>query len=311
MDSFAKKNAATTRPVFTEAAARMGINPLVIEKDFWACWSLKRVFEMTDIPGHIFKGGTSLSKVYRVIGRFSEDIDISIDRTGLGFSEENDPANPELSGKKREKLCDALKKTCSSFIENEILPRFQHGCKEMLGEAVWAASMDGRDPDRLSILFNYPRSLSEYVLGAYLTPSVVLEFGCRGDQWPANNATVRSFVAEQFPGLLAEPDVSVRAMAGERTFWEKVTLIHAENHRPSSATPRERLSRHYSDIAALYNTALGVRATADTKLLQQVVEHKRIFFRSGWANYDTAKPARSNWCPIPNWKKNCVMITNK
>src|SRR5690348_15385947 len=115
MDSFAKS--PDRQAAITEAANRKGINPLLVEKDFWACWCLKRVFQMSDIPGHIFKGGTSLSKVYRLINRFSEDVDISIDRSGLGFSGDKDPANLDLSNKKREQLCSDLKKSCSEFIE--------------------------------------------------------------------------------------------------------------------------------------------------------------------------------------------------
>ncbi len=118
MDQFAKKLPVEREPFFTEAAARRGILSLIVEKDFWVTWCLKRVFEMKDIPGHIFKGGTSLSKVYGLINRFSEDIDISIDRFGLGFAGERDPAQAG-SRKKREKLTDDLKHTCANFIANE------------------------------------------------------------------------------------------------------------------------------------------------------------------------------------------------
>jgi hypothetical protein len=81
----------------------------------------------------------------------------------------------------------------------------------------------------------------------------------------------------------------VIALDAERTFWEKVTLIHAENHRPADRSSRERLSRHYSDVAQIFRSELGAKAVADTTLLDQVVEHKRIFFPLGWAHYDTAK----------------------
>lgn len=301
MDNFA--NSSDRLAAITEAANRKGINPLVVEKDFWACWCLKRVFQMDDIPGHIFKGGTSLSKVYGLINRFSEDVDISIDRSGLGFGGDKDPANLDLSNKKRDQLCSDLKQACSEFIEHAVLPRFQKACGELLGDSGWSASMDPRDRDRQSILFAFPRCLASYVDGAYLTPSVLLEFGCRGDQWPASDRTVRPFVAEELPDLFGEPDVSVRVLAAERTFWEKVTLIHAENHRPSSSPPRDRLSRHYSDIAAISRSEIGARAIDDLKMLVDVVAHKRIFFRSAWANYDGANPGTLALVPNQDLEK--------
>lgn len=303
MNEFALAPANERHTAFVETAARMGVNPLIVEKDFWVCWCLGRLFEMPDLPGHIFKGGTSLSKVYGVIHRFSEDIDISLNRAELGFGKENDPAAKDLSGKKRQTLRAQLAEACATFIEAEMLPRFQKACHSILGTNAWSAIMDERDPDRQSVLFQYPTSLPKYQTGAYLRPNVLFEFGCRGDQWPSTEATVKPFVATEFPTLIRNPQAKVIVLDAERTFWEKVTLIHAENHRPADRPSRERLSRHYSDVAQIFRSELGAKAVADIALLEQVVEHKRVFFPSGWAHYDTAKPGSMKLIPDTDAEK--------
>lgn len=303
MNEFALAPASERHLAFVETAARMGVSPLIVEKDFWVCWCLGRLFEMPGLPGHIFKGGTSLSKVYGLIHRFSEDIDISINRAELGFEKEHDPAAKDLSGKQRQKLREELAGACATFIETEMLPRFQGACHSILETEGWSAVMDERDLDRQSVLFQYPTSLPEYQTGAYMRPNVLLEFGCRGDQWPSKEATIRPFVATEFPALIRNPQAKVIVLDAERTFWEKVTLIHAENHRPEDRPSRERLSRHYSDVAEIFRSELGAKAVANTALLDQVVEHKRIFFPSGWAHYDTAKPGSMKLAPSAEAEK--------
>jgi hypothetical protein len=102
------------------------------------------------------------------------------------------------------------------------------------------------------------------------------------------------FVATEFPTLIRNPQAKVIVLDAERTFLGKVTLIHVENHRPADRPSRERLSRHYSDVARIFCSELGAKAVANITLLDQVVEHKRIFFPSGWTHYDTAKPGSMN-----------------
>ena len=92
MDEFIRQPSEERRVYFEQTAARMRLSPQIVEKDFWVCWTLKELFGLPDIGGTlIFKGGTSLSKIYRMIERFSEDIDVSLDRGSLGFGGESDP----------------------------------------------------------------------------------------------------------------------------------------------------------------------------------------------------------------------------
>ena len=122
MDQVARLSTAERNQLFQETASRRGVRIEIIEKDFWVCWTLKNLFDLPEIGEHfIFKGGTSLSKVFQVIERFSEDIDVSINRDYLGFDGEEDPENVEGSNKRKRQL-EALKEACQSKIGEELAP---------------------------------------------------------------------------------------------------------------------------------------------------------------------------------------------
>jgi hypothetical protein len=121
--------------------------------------------------------------------------------------------------------------------------------------------------------------------------------GIRSDHWPANTIGITPYAAERFPDFFARPITDVRVLAAERTFWEKVTLLHAEHHRPVSAPTKENLSRHYYDVAKLAESDVKQVAFGRLDLLKRVAEHKTLFFRSGWAHYETAKPGSMRLVP--------------
>ena len=293
------------RDVFNEAAAARGdIVPGVMEKDFWVCWTLKHVFDLGPAPAQlIFKGGTSLSKVYGVIERFSEDIDLSLSREDLGFVGELDPyAAP--SNKKRTELVKAIVERCREVIVAELLPKLHARFESILGPGdtatPWALSPD--DKDRQTIRFTYPAGIAAGGEGApnpYVRRVVLLELGARSDHWPAEDHVVRPYAAEALPKLFKDSDCPVRSLSAGRTFWEKITLLHAEAHRPAESPIGNRLSRHYYDVAKLYESPLGMPAMNNWALLEQVVTHKRLFFRSAWSNYQTAKPGTFRLVPPP------------
>lgn len=132
---------------------------------------------------------------------------------------------------------------------------------------------------------------------AYITPRVKLELGARGDPWPTEEKIIRPYAAEDFPDFFEEPDTNVIVLSARRTFWEKATALHAEAHRPrESPTPRY-FSRHYYDVAMLLDTEDGKAASTDFELLELVAKHKSVFFRSGWASYETARPGTLQLMP--------------
>lgn len=278
---------------FEQAAARMGLgSPIIIEKDFWVCWTLRQVFSIQSFPAPLFKGGTSLSKAYGLIQRFSEDVDLVLDRHALGFTGQNDPAEQAGSHRKKKTL-ELLTGRCAETVQEQVRPALQKGFQQELGDASWTLEPDPSDPQTL--LFAYPPALKMGTVASvkYLRPVVRLEFGCKGDVWPTENRRIRPYLADYFPQLFEKADCEVHVLKPERTFWEKVTLLHATYH---SGKKPDRLSRHYYDVSRLYR-ALGDAALTDTGLLAQVVKHKEVFFRAAAASYETARPGSLRLVP--------------
>ena len=299
MDSFAKRAAADRKTFFDETASRRGSSSTAIEKDFWVCWCLKQLFELHDVPELRFKGGTSLSKVFGLIHRFSEDIDISLNRAALGFSGERDLANPALSGNKRKQLDEELRTAIEKSVKEAILPRLQAECGAILGAQKWSISTSEEANEEMTLLFNYPVAV-EY--GAYLRPQIKIEFG-RGDQRPSQTRTITPYVAETFPTVFTNPAVELAVLDCERTFWEKVTLLHAENHRPDLGKLKQRMSRHWSDVAVMSTDGRFIDDKLSLDLLRQVIEFKKIYFASGWAHYENAVPGTLSIAPNQELEK--------
>ncbi|MCP3387694.1 nucleotidyl transferase AbiEii/AbiGii toxin family protein [Bradyrhizobium sp. CCGB12] len=304
MDTIAKTPAADRAALFNEAGAARGLANAIIEKDFWVCWTLKRLFgiQSEDSPDLVFKGGTSLSKAYGAIRRFSEDIDLSFDRADLGYEGARNPEEAP-SRKKADRLIEDLVADVEKHIADVVLPTLTAAIAGELGpadQAGWSLTIEPGHPQNL--IFEYPSSLSagDYAGFAYMSRRVKLEFGARGDPWPTEKRQIKSYAAQQFPDLFADPACTVDVLALRRTFWEKATALHAEHHRePQSPTP-PYFSRHYYDLATLADTDEGKEAMMDGDLLKQVADHKSVFFRAAWANYDTARVGTLRLSPHPD-----------
>src|SRR5438552_11637847 len=148
MDDVARLPFTDRMDLFSATARRRGLTAEIIEKDFWVCWTLKRLFTLPDPPaGLLFKGGTSLSKVFRVIERFSEDVDLSFNRAELGFGGESDPLNA-VTGKKRKQGHEALTETCQRAIQERLLPQLVAAVGDALGQptlVTWGQELDEDD----------------------------------------------------------------------------------------------------------------------------------------------------------------------
>ncbi len=302
MDSVALLPTNDRAALFGETGAGRGVANSIIEKDFWVCWTLKRLFGMqgNNTAALVFKGGTSLSKAFGAIRRFSEDIDLSFDRAALGYSGSRDPTRDGISRKKADQLIEDLMRGVQTHISEKLYPALRTTIEEQLGESSsgnWSLEIDVADAH--SVNFHYPTALSDAEYGgmAYITPRVRLEFGARGDPWPTEVRVIRSYAAEDYPDFFEDADVSVTVLAAQRTFWEKATALHAEAHRPSDSATPPYFSRHYYDLAMLLDTAEGKAAAGDYDLLATVAKHKATFFRSGWANYETACPGTIRLLP--------------
>lgn len=294
--NLAIESADTRRDAFTIAGERRVLLPLLIEKDFWVCWTLERLFALPEFRGHLlFKGGTSLSKVYGLIQRFSEDIDLSLSRTAPGEG----LADPEqaVSNTQRKQLSAALVQAFRDTVTRRLLPALRTSIAQELGEAGnkgWTLTQDSLDLGTLH--FAYPRAAGGELV--YVRPEVKIELGGRNDDWPAEDRTVTAYVAEELPQILPAA-IPVRVLAARRTFWEKATILHAEYYRPSDKATGERLSRHYSDLAQMAGTEVEAQALADMPLLARVRQHKTAFYTAPWASYETALPGTLHLAPRP------------
>jgi hypothetical protein len=295
MDDVARLPASDRADLFVVVGTASGLTSEMMEKDFWVCWTLKRLFTLPKPPaGLLFKGGTSLSKVFGIIERFSEDVDLSFDRAGLGFGGESDPLNAP-SGKKRKHALEGLTATCRRVVQKELLPQLVDAFSQALGEppsAAWSLELAENDPDGPTLLFRYPQGIRSRPGGepAYIQPAVRLEIGARSDHWPATDATVTPYAAADFPRAFKKPGCKVRVLAAGRTFWEKVTLLHMWHHAPADKKFRDRQSRHYYDVVRLYQHPVGKAAVKDIELLREVARHKEVFFPAAWARYAEARP---------------------
>jgi len=290
MDKFVSLDAKDKRAYFEVAAANLNIMPQLVEKDFWVCWILKVLFLLPEVGGHLtFKGGTSLSKCYSVIKRFSEDIDISIERTFLSKAKAIEP-NKEKSNKENQKRLKELQEVCKTKINEVIVP----GLKQTIAEALpnkkeWKIDLDAEDPDGQTVLFTFPHSMTSNA-ESYIRSSVKVEFGARADHWPVETAIIVPYIVN-VPGDRVVEGVSVRVLAAERTFWEKATILHMIYNYPTEKNVPPRMSRHYYDIYAMADSPIYKRALDNISLLKTVAEHKALFFKANWAHYEEATPA--------------------
>ena len=283
---------------FEQAGAAQGLSASSVEKDFWVCLMLRELLDLPELEAHlIFKGGTSLSKAWGLIDRFSEDIDLIIDRNILGFEGERGPEHA-VSGKEQKRRLLAIKAACQDLIVNQIAPSLTARIAAILQDKRWNLTLDLDDPDGQTLLFTYPRPPGPGA--AYVRPIVKLEFGARGDPWPAELRTVRPLLADSFPDLFDAPTVQVRALRPERTFWEKVLLLHEERGRPGHRPIRHAMSRHYYDVWRLIEGGIAAAAVQDAVLFEQIVNHRKVYFGQRWVDYDQLTRGSIQMMPAPD-----------
>jgi hypothetical protein len=295
LNRIAQLDAAARAEVFAETASRVALPEALVEKDFWVCWTLAQIFAIESFRGNLlFKGGTSLSKVFGFIKRFSEDIDLAVDYAMLGFTGERHPLAPGLSRTKQSALLTSMLEACREYIAGPFVDQLRERFTETIGPAgSWHLAVDQDDPN--VIRFYYPQAVAARV--SYIAPQVTLELGTHAAFVPRGEFSIRSFAAGEFPTLFSQPDVLVTSLLAKRTFWEKAAILHAEFHRPAEKATPARYSRHYYDVAMMAAHPVKDDAFRDLDLLAAVVKHKRTFYPSAWARYPLAKPGTLRLVP--------------
>jgi len=282
----------------------MGLQAVSVEKDFWVCWTLRELFTLPGIGEHLtFKGGTSLSKAWKLIERFSEDIDIIVDKEVLGFGGDAAPDKAPSNKQRKARLVN-LMESCRQWVQGTLQPALAAGLTAALGETGWRLEVDPDMPDGQCLLFHYPSVFPAGAAG-YVRPVVKIELGARSDDWPHETRVIQPYVTEYFPAFDPAASFTVRVLAAERTFWEKACLLHEETFRPADKPRKLRMARHYYDLWSLLRAGIGERALAEIHLFQRVAEHRELFFRFSWVDYTTHKPGtfrlsppeaqRANW----------------
>lgn len=277
-ESFLHLKAQEQSQIYRALAPQLARSPVVLEKDVWVCWVLQALFTM---PGRLpmaFKGGTSLSKVFGAIARFSEDVDVTLDYRGLDGS--FDPFAEGVSRNRLKRFSEGLKSFVRDHAHGVVAPHFR---KTLAAEFDADAFQIEVSDDGEQLRVHYLTVLE--APGDYLGNSVLIEFGGRNITEPNEEHEVRPDIAEHVTALdLPRSKVSVLSPA--RTFWEKATLMHVECQRDEFRTGAERLSRHWYDLAMLADLVHGKAAMADRALLADVVKHKKVFYNTSYADYD-------------------------
>lgn len=284
MESVARLSSAERRDLFAETAVRKGMTPAIVEKDFWVCWTLGRLFAHPDLSRLLmFKGGTSLSKVFNLIERFSEDIDLILDwRVVVG----DDNPLAERSHTKQDALNKTIEAKAVDYIGGELLATISR-----MVDPICRCEVAANDLHAINVM--YPAAFSD----AYLRPEVLLEIGPLAAWLPCDSYRIRPYAAEIFPQVFKQADCAVQTIRAERTLWEKATILHQEAHRPEDSPQPLRYSRHYYDLAMMANSAVKDVALANLALLADVVAFKQRFYPRGWARYDQAKPGTFKLLP--------------
>jgi predicted nucleotidyltransferase component of viral defense system len=274
MDKIALLNEEERKKIFQDVAAEATLSAAIIEKDFWVCRTLWKIFSDTGLQKILcFKGGTSLSKVFKIIERFSEDIDLILDWNTVLNSNDN-IIQPSASRQ------DAFNKNIEIRAENYISTELKETISKLLGGI---CSVEADKTDGHILYVTYPKSFS----GNYIRPEIKLEIGPLAAWTPQAKYPVSSYVAQTHKEL-AMTDIIVPTIKAERTFWEKATILHREYFRHKNNTP-PRYSRHYYDLFKMGNSEIKDKALESLALLEDVVAFKDRFYHCNWARYDLAK----------------------
>lgn len=285
----AQKSSIEKQLLFQNTAAKKGVSSTIIEKDFWVCLTLDYLFHRCKWKDSFaFKGGTSLSKAYGLIERFSEDIDIILDWRTIGYPTKEPWI--ERSKRKQSQFNQEANEKVMMFLKESFVPEFKRGISEVLGMEA-NVSIDPDDPQIVN--FKYPREFTEPAL----LHSIRLEIGALAAWTPTQITSITPYAAEEYGRIFSKPNTEILTTTAARTFWEKVTILHQEAFRPEGSPVPNRYSRHYYDLYCIAKTNVKQESISQPNLLQRVVEFKQKFYPRAWARYELAKPGTLQLLP--------------
>jgi hypothetical protein len=278
-ESFLALDRTDRQDIYAAFARASGRTPLILEKDVWICWTLGALFDMGGALPMAFKGGTSLSKVFNAISRFSEDVDVTIAYRSLDDS--FDPYADGVSNNAVRRFKEHLDGLVGDHVRDVVVPDLRLALAAEFGFGPESVTVDPASGQ--NVLVSYPSALGER--DSYVADRVLVEFGGRNSILPSDVHEVLPYLAESDLDLEL-PAASPNVLSPLRTFWEKATLIHVECNRNAFRSETSRISRHWYDLDQLAMGDIGARAVGDRDLLADVVRVKKAFYNSGSANYD-------------------------
>jgi hypothetical protein len=280
----------TKNNIFEETAKNVGLPyASAVEKDWWVVRTLELIFKSSIAQHTVFKGGTSLSKAWGLIDRFSEDIDLALDRKFLGF----DRADQDMTNSQVVRL----RKKSFKFITETYFPELQLLFLDAGFEGVSIKPIetqnDDEDPRNIEII--YP-SFTEQI--KYIKPRVLIEIGSRSMMEPCSNREFRSFVGVHFADRpFADDDIMIPTVNPERTFLEKIFLLHEEFQRKIDEVKVDRRSRHFYDLEKLMDTEYAHKALSDSELYSSIVLHRQKLTAVRGIDYANHNPEKINIIP--------------
>ena len=283
MEGIAAFNKEERAELFSVTADQKSLAAPAVEKDFWVCWILKQIFVDPDLANLVlFKGGTTLSKCFGLIERFSEDIDLILDWRVLT---DEDPY-ADRSNTQQDRFNKQMEAMVQNYIGDQLMA--------MVTKAVATHCEVTLHKERShSIMLHYPRAFAS----DYIKPVVELEFGAMSAMEPSGEFVITPYCAEVAPHLFDVTEVNVKAIEAKKTFWDKVTILHVEAHRSKDRPQPARYSRHYYDLYRMINSGVLEEAMADIALLKDVIAFKAKFYPQGWANYQGAAEGKFSLLP--------------
>lgn len=293
---FYKLKPEDKREIFQQIGIKMNIHEAAVEKDWWVVQTLGLIFQLEVSKHIIFKGGTSLSKGWNLIERFSEDIDLALDRNFLGFDE-------CYTVKQVKKLRSSTRKYIYAHFIPELQNKFHDiGFSDVKIELNQEEGLN-LEPVRITVNYQSHTSSSDYTRSR-----VLIEIGSRSMREPFTIRNISSLVAESYPNMpFADSQIKVPTVNPERTFLEKLFLLHEEFQKTENQIRVDRLSRHIYDIEKIMNTDYAEKALSDKALYNDIITHRSIYTKISEINYDLHQPESLNPIPpesvINAWKK--------
>lgn len=277
------------RELFRNTADKMGLNDAIVEKDFWVCFTLDYLFHrMQWHDAIVFKGGTSLSKAFHLISRFSEDIDLILDWRTLGYGK--DEPWEQRSNTKQDAFNKEANMRMAVFLAEKFGPAIKEGLSQELG---LEANIYIDKKDKQTVIFAYPNLFTNTA-----TLQVIrLEIGALAAWTPTKIAQIEPYAGKYYPKVFEQKETSILTVTPERTFWEKATILHHEANRPKHLEMPQRYSRHYYDLYRMAMTSIKETAFSRLDLLKKVVDFKIKFYPRAWARYLEAVPGTLKLIP--------------